>query len=106
MRYLVALTLVVGWLSAYAPTADAGGMPEPWMNYHKPWLLPRYWTCPPYQIYGPTDNFPAQPVNGIGPPPFGPRSWYVQPRPAQNQFQGHLWHEYVRSPRDFFMTNP
>jgi hypothetical protein len=52
------------------------------MNPHPPYIIHNcYWHPGPYQIWGPTDVvYPRlQPVNHIGPPPFGPRWWYQQP---------------------------
>jgi hypothetical protein len=106
MRCALALAGLASLILLAPTSADAGGLPAPWMNYHQPFNSPYcYWYCHPWQIAGPTDiAYPyPQPVNPIGPPPFGPRGWY-----GQNPYAGHgpLWHRYVRSPRDFFMNDP
>jgi hypothetical protein len=102
MRYAAVLALALGGLLGLATTAQAGQqqMPAHWVNYHRPYYIfpaAEYWG--PYGYAGMTDMVPCQPVNGIGPPPFGPRWWYQQPA------QHNPWGPW-RSPRDYFMTCP
>jgi hypothetical protein len=99
MRYAAALAVLLGLAGLGVSSAEAGGMPAPWMNYHYPFAYPypSYWHCGPYGIQGPTDRVPCYPVQGIGPPPF-PGCHRGQSEPAM------LWHRNFRSPRDFFMS--
>jgi len=101
MRWLVALAAIVGLGlgGADAVQAQHRPMPHPSMNLHPPFYITNfYWHPCPYGIAGPTDPYGC-PVDGIGPPPFGPRHWHTGA-------QGIIWHKYARSPRDFFMETP
>ena len=102
MRYAALMALALGGALGLASAAEAGQqMPNHWTNYHQPYYIaPRteYWGN--YGLAAQWDVVPCMPVNGIGPPPFGPRSWYQQPA------QGHNPWGPWRSPRDYFMTRP
>ena len=102
MRYAAVLALALGGLLGLAPSADAQQpFVSPYSNYHRPFYIApatEYWGN--YGFAAQWDQVPCMPVNGIGPPPFGPRSWYQQQRPAHNP-----WGPW-RSPRDYFMTCP
>ena len=98
-RYLVALAAVL--LASLPLQAQPREMPGHWMNPHCPFVITNsYWHPGGYGIWGPTDIvYPVlQPVNHIGPPPFGPRCWYMRPR---LDCDGNC--PWLRSPRDFFM---
>lgn len=102
MRYAAVLALALGGMCWLAPSADAGQQPwpTPTTNFHRPFYIApatEYWG--PYGFAAQWDCVPAMPVNGIGPPPFGPRWWYQQPA------QHNPWGPW-RSPRDYFMTCP
>lgn len=83
MRLVVAAAALAGaaWLGL--GSAEAGGMPAPWMNPHPPYFIANsYWVPCGWGIAGPTDTG-HRPVNGIGPPPFGLRP-RVPPHPGSN----------------------
>lgn len=79
---LAAFLAVSGWTLVHLPAVEAGEMPGHWMNPHCPFIIHNcYWHPGGYGIWGPTDIvYPRlQPVNHVGPPPFGPRWWYQRP---------------------------
>lgn len=83
MRRIALPALVVGLALAGWNTAQATEMPAHWMNPHCPFIIHNcYWHPGGYMIWGPTDIvYPqVQPVNHIGPPPFGPSWWYRRPQ--------------------------
>lgn len=100
---VVALTTAVAaTASAQCPPSQQRPMPHHRMNLHPPFIIHNcYWHPGGYGIWGPTDIVcpEVQPVNHIGPPPFGPRWWYCPP-PAPAAGDDGRW---FRSPRDFFM---
>jgi hypothetical protein len=105
MRTLAALTTLIGLMTLGEGKAEAQypTMPNPQMNRHQPFYITSfYWHPCPYGIAGATDPY-GQPVNGIGPPPFGPKCWYDG---SMTGTGGIGWHRYARSPRDFFMEQP
>ncbi len=73
MRLVVAAVVLAGAAAFGMGSAEARGMPGPWMNPHPPYFIAHsYWVPCGWGIAGPTDTG-LRPVNGIGPPPFGPR---------------------------------
>jgi hypothetical protein len=100
MRYLSMLALLFGvWLSlpseatAWWPHYHPNCRFNPYV-YHRPPCYPTW--GPGY--YGPTGPG-CEPVNGIGPPPFGPGCDKGCAHP------GYTWPTNFRSPRDFFMRD-
>ncbi|MCS6976004.1 MAG: hypothetical protein NZM31_03195 [Gemmatales bacterium] len=103
MRLASLVAAVLTCIAAASPVVHAQQRPVPHhrMNLHPPFIIHNcYWHPGGYSIWGPTDiGCPeVQPVNHIGPPPFGPRCWYCPP-PAAPADDGR----WFRSPRDFFM---
>lgn len=103
MRLELLVAAALSFLAGVSPPVDAQQRPMPHhrMNLHPPFRIYNcYWHPGGYAIWGPTDIvYPeVQPVNHIGPPPFGPRCWYCPPcAPAGDDGR------WFRSPRDFFM---
>gem|GEM_PF-1675047 len=98
------VALVAVWLAG-AGLAWAEDLLCPWQNFHPPIPIQSfYWYRCPYGLLGPHDR-PGQPANGVGPPPLilPPCCGY---HPITGEPILYSWHQYARSPRDFFMLPP
>lgn len=98
------VALVAVWLAS-AGLAWAEDLLCPRQNFHPPIPIQSfYWYRCPYGLLGPHDR-PGQPANGVGPPPL-----VIPPCCGYHPITGepilYSWHQYARSPRDFFMLSP